>query len=325
MPIPNGTSMKVVINAMLGKAQLQRRIAEKIADQAIWVDDADAAVNELQSADALICPDHFISAKIADAIRNNSPNLRWIQLLTAGYDHAKQHGVPTQVAVCNAGPAYAPAVAAHAVALLLAVQRRIPTVLSNQARHAWDRTFTTHLTAPASSTIVVVGFGAIGCEIGRMLRAMGARIIAVTRYGLPDQHANEVERVGNLLGVLARADAIVIAAAYDESTHHLFGDREFGACKTNAVLVNIARGAIVDSRALEAALRSGAIAGAGIDVTDPEPLPQDHSLWDAPNLIITPHCAGACGPAGGERLADLVCDNLSRFVSGTPLMHVVTI
>ena len=238
--------MKIVLNATLGKAQLQRRFAEKIADQAIWVDDADAAARELQSADALICPDHFLSAKLAQAVREGSPNLRWIQLLTAGYDHAKQHGAPGHVTVCNAGPAYAPSVAAHAAALLLILQRRMPTVLSNQARHAWDRTFTTQLTVPASSTIAVVGFGAIGREIGRMLRAMGARIIAVTRRGLPDQHADEVERVDALLGVLARADAIVIAASYDQSTHHLFGDREFGACKKNAVLVNVARGAIVD-------------------------------------------------------------------------------
>jgi len=77
--------------------------------------------------------------------------------------------------------------------------------------------------------------------------------------------------------------------------------------------------------ALNAALRNGTIAGAGLDVTDPEPLPPDHPLWDAPNLIITPHCSGACGPAGGDRLADLACDNLDRFMAGTPLKHVVKI
>ena len=117
----------------------------------------------------------------------------------------------------------------------------------------------------------------------------------------------------------------MIAAPYDESTRHLLGDQEFAACKKNAILVNIARGGIVDPRALEAALRNGTISGAGIDVTDPEPLPQDDSLWDAPNLIITPHCAGACGPIAGERLADLAGDNLSRFMGGGPLLHVVAL
>jgi phosphoglycerate dehydrogenase-like enzyme len=316
--------MKVVLNASLGKAQLQKRFAEQIAGQAIWVDDADAAIGELATADALICPDHFYTEKVAATVRNASPNLRWIQLLTAGYDHAKRLGVPKHVTLCNAGHAFAPAVAMHAVALLLAVQRRIPIVLANQQRHAWDRAFTSQLTTPASSTVAVIGFGPIGREIGRLLRALGARVIAVTRRGLPDQDAEEVVAVANLHSVLARADAMVIAAPYDESTRHLFDDRAFAACKKNAILVNIARGGIVDSRALEAALRNATISGAGIDVTDPEPLPSDDPLWEAPNLIITPHCAGACGPIAGERLADLASDNLQRFMDGRPLLHVVT-
>jgi len=89
--------MKVVLNASLGKAQLQKRFAEQIAGQAIWVDDADAAIGELATADALICPDHFYSEKVAAAVRGASPNLRWIQLLTAGFDHAKRLGVPKHV------------------------------------------------------------------------------------------------------------------------------------------------------------------------------------------------------------------------------------
>ena len=191
--------MKVVLNASLGKAQLQQRFAEKIADQAIWVDDADAAIRELRSADALICPDHFYSAKIAEAVRSSSPNLRWIQLLTAGYDHAKRLGVPKQITVCNAGHAFAPAVAMHAVApscwpCSVAYQRSLPIKSGTHGIAA----FTTQLTTPASSTIAVIGFGPIGREIGRVLRALGARIIAVTRRGLPDQHADEVERVDNL-------------------------------------------------------------------------------------------------------------------------------
>src|SRR5258705_1662926 len=165
--------MKVVLHATLGKAQLQKRLTETIADQAIWVDNADAAIQELPAANAMICPDHFFSAKVADTVRARAPELRWIQLLTSGYDHIKQQGVPPQVTVCNAGQAYAPAVATHALALLLAAQRCIPTVLANQARQTWDRSFTTQLTTPASSTIAVIGFGPIGREIARLLRMLG--------------------------------------------------------------------------------------------------------------------------------------------------------
>jgi phosphoglycerate dehydrogenase-like enzyme len=317
--------MKVVLNATLGKAQLQKRFAQTIAGDAVWVDDADAAVGALASADALICPDHFYSAKVADAVQTSAPKLRWIQLTTAGYDHAKRQGVPAHVTLCNAGEAYAPAVATHAVALLLALQRRIPTVLANQPRHAWERAFTAQLTIPAAGTSAVIGFGPIGREIARMLRALGAKVVAVTRRGLPDAGADEVVPASALHDVLPRVDAIVIASPYDPSTHHLIGEREFALCRKSAVLVNIARGAIVHSGALDTALRAGTIAGAGIDVTDPEPLPPDDPLWDAPNLIITPHCAGACGALAGERLADLASDNLGRFVAGTPLRHVVTL
>jgi phosphoglycerate dehydrogenase-like enzyme len=316
-------SMKVIINGNFGKTQIQQRVADMIADQAIWVEDADAAIRELPSADALMCPDRFYSAKIAEALRNSAPKLRWIQLLTAGYDRAKQHGVPAHIAVCNAGPAYAPAVAMHAVALLLALQRRIPTILTNQKRHAWDRTCTAELTTPASSTIAVIGFGPIGREIGRLLRALGARVVAVTRRGLPDPNADEIVPVDHLRDVLKRTDALVVAASSDDSTRGLIGERELSACKKTAVLVNIARGALVDARALGAALRNGTIAGAGLDVTDPEPLPADDPLWDAPNLIVTPHCAGECGATARKRIADLACENLRRFIDGASLMHVV--
>src|SRR5262249_46232900 len=139
-------AMKVVLNASLGKAQLQKRFAEAIADQAVWADDADSAIAELKSADALVCQDSFFSERVAGGVRHDAPKMRWIQLTTAGYDHVKRHGVPERITVCNAGEAYAPAVATHALALLLAAQRRIATALSQEQRHAWDRGFTAQLT-----------------------------------------------------------------------------------------------------------------------------------------------------------------------------------
>ena len=317
--------MKVLVTARLGEAELKRRLAAQVGDQVIWVADGDAMIPELASADVLICPDNFYSTKLAEAVRRDAPKLALIQLLTAGFDHAKRQGVPAHVTLCNAGEAYASAVATHAITLLLALQRHIPTTLANQGRHAWDRAFTPQLTMPAASTIVVVGLGPIGREIARILRAFGARVIGVTRRGLPDPSADEVVAAGALRDVLPRADAIVIAAPLDESTRNLIDARALAACRKTAVLVNVARGGIVEPRALATALRSFAIAGAGLDVTDPEPLPPNDPLWDAPNLIVSPHCAGASGAASGERLADLVCANLARFMRGEKLQHVVTL
>jgi phosphoglycerate dehydrogenase-like enzyme len=316
--------MKVVVTASLGKGQLQKRLAETIGDKAIWVDDPAAAAKELRDADALLCPDHFF-AKIAEAVRTDAPKLRWIQLLTSGYDHAKRLGVPERITVCNAGEAYAPAVATHAVTLLLALQRQMPAALANQPKHVWNKDFAAQAIIPAGRTIVVVGLGPIGREIARLLRAFGARIVAVTQHGRPDPQADEVVAVDRLAEVLPRADAVMLAAPYNESTRHLIGAREFALCKKTAILVNISRGGMVDAPALIAALKCGAIAGAGIDVTDPEPLPADDPLWDAPNLIITPHYAGACGPSAGDRLAELTCANLIRFCDGAPLQHTVPV
>src|SRR5215475_647304 len=317
--------MKVLVSARLGEAEIKRRLAEQIGSQAIWVQDGDAMIPELPSAHVLICPDDYYSTKLAEAVRRDAPKLAFIQLLTAGFDHAKRQGVPPHVTLCNAGAAYAASVATHAMTLLLALQRQIPIVFANQARHAWDRAFTPQLTMPAATTVIVVGLGPIGREIARLMRAFGAVVIGVTRRGLPDASADEVVPASALRDVLPRADAIVIAAPYDETTRHLVGAPELAVCKKSVVLVNVARGGIVEPRALEAALRSGAIAGAGLDVTDPEPLPPNDPLWDAPNLIITPHCAGASGAASGERLADLVSGNLARFMRGEPLQHVVTL
>src|SRR5690349_100614 len=149
--------MKVLVTARLGEAELKRRLAEQAGLQAIWIQDGDAMIPELPSADVLICPDNFYSAKLAEAVRHDAPKLALIQLLTAGFDHAKRQGVPASVTLCNAGEAYAASVATHAIALLLALQRRISTALANQGRHAWDRAFTPQLTMPAASTVIVIG------------------------------------------------------------------------------------------------------------------------------------------------------------------------
>src|SRR5215475_4607692 len=215
--------MKVLVTARLGEAELKRRLAEQVGEQAIWVQDGDAMIPELPSADVLICPDNFYSAKLADAVRRDAPKLAFIQLLTAGYDHAKRQGVPAHVTLCNAGEAYAAAVATHAIALLLALQRHVPTALANQTRRTWDRAFTPQLTMPAASTVIVVGLGPIGREIARLMCAFGAHVIGVTHRGQPDASADEVVPASALRDVLPRADAIVIAGPYDETTRHLVG------------------------------------------------------------------------------------------------------
>lgn len=316
--------MRILLRGNLGAMQILARLKELVGNDVIAVDDDHAMAAALPEAEALLIPDSLYSVELARLLRERAKRLRWIQLLSAGYDAVIRHGIPDGVFLTNAGDAYGPPVATQAIALLLAVQRQFPVLLGNQRRHVWDRTMASRCAIPLGGTAAVIGFGHIGSEIGRLLQAHGARTIAVTRRAKPHPAADETASVTQLHAVLPRADAVMIALAAGPESRHLIGAAEFALMKRNAVFVNIARGYVVDSYALAQALREGTIAGAGIDVTDPEPLPRTHELWDAPNLIIAPHMAGASGPVMGERLARVVGENVARFLAGEAPAHLVS-
>lgn len=318
--------MKAVLRARLGAAAILKQLKALLGEDAVAVDSDAALAAAISDAEILLLPDSHYSAEVAQAVRERAKKLAWIQLLSAGYDAVIRHGLPPGVILTNAGDAYAPAVATQAIALLLGAQRQFPILFRDQQRHAWDEGGARARCAiPFGSTVAVLGFGHIGSEIGRLLRAFGAHVIALTRSAQPQQHADESLPIGELRAVLPRADAVIIAMAASHETRHLFGAREFALMKRSAVIVNIARGYIVDGAALTAALKDGAIAGAGLDVTEPEPLPARDALWDAPNLILAPHMAGASGPVMGERLAKVVGENVARRLKGEALVHVVNI
>jgi phosphoglycerate dehydrogenase-like enzyme len=318
-------AMRIVLWATFAKAELIERLRSILGDDLVVVSDLqefDAAIGD---ADALVCPDPVYNAQVAEAVRARAKRLRLLQLLTQGFEHTQSHGVPSGITVCNAGDAYSPAVAMHAVSLLLALQRRFPVMQANQIKREWNRTMSVELTSPAGATVAILGFGSIGQEIARLLRSFGAKIVSLTRGAAPHALADEALPIGQLHAMLPRADAVVIAVPLDASTRRLIGAKELALFRKTAVLVNISRGGIIDTAALVEALHSKTIAGAGLDVTDPEPLPAEHPLWAAPNLIISPHLAGAVGKTGYERLADIAAKNVDRFLAGQPLAHVVSL
>ena len=317
--------MRAVLSATLAKADFIARLRPILGDDLKVVEGEPAIVAAVPEADALFLTDFLYTEQVAAAVHAAAPRAKWLQLLTAGYDSAKQFGVPQGVIVTNMGAALAPPVATHAVMLLLALQRQLPVFTSQQSQRIWDRTPGARARIPDQTAVAVIGFGHIGREIARLLRAFGARIIAVSRSGSPHELADEAAPITRLMDVLPRADAVMIAVPLDPKTQGLIGARELNACKRSALLVNIARGPIVDTLALTNALIEGVIAGAGLDVADPEPLPADHPLWGAPNLIITPHMSGACGPLGTQRMAAVAEDNLKRFMRGEPLTNVVAL
>jgi phosphoglycerate dehydrogenase-like enzyme len=236
--------------------------------------------------------------------------VRWVQLPSAGVE-AWLGRVDGARAWTSAAGAYGLPVAEHALALMLAGTRR----LADCARAS---TWTAPPAAPLDgSTVAIVGAGGIGRALIRLLAPLDVRVVAVTRRGrdgtLPAERMHEV---------LPDAHHVVIAAPATAGTRHLIGAAELEAMREDAWLVNVARGSLVDTAALVDALARGAIAGAALDVTDPEPLPYGHPLWSEPRALITPHIAN---PPGTLRryLARHVQENVARFANGEPLLSAI--
>lgn len=264
--------------------------------------------------------------QVMAVLRAPGNTVRWMHFISAGREGYEECGWPPGVTVTYAGGGVSPAVAEHAMALLLALARRIPDLVSTVMA---TKTFDRNLVAPNArslegSTLALVGYGHIGRGVARRAKAFDMRVISVSRSAQPEADVDQAWPLSRLHEALALADAVVVAIALTPETTHLLGEAEFDACKRGALLVNVARGPVVDSAALRAALRDGRLGGAGLDVTDPEPLPPEDPLWDCPNILISPHYAGSGSPASVERLAQGVIENLHRLRAGEPLLSVVS-
>lgn len=248
--------------------------------------------------------------------------VEWVALKTAGIeDFVAADILDDRRLWTNASGFYAENVAEHALALLLAGLRQINTAV---LRH-WDKEpIDTAVRSLHGSTVAIVGAGGIGASLAPRLRACGARVVAVNRSGREVPGAHEVHRSDELDDLWGTIDHVVLAAPATPETRHMINADSLAALPAHAWVVNIARGPLVDEEALYRALADGQIAGAALDVTDPEPPAEDHPLWSLPNVIITPHVAN---PASGltRELAPWVAENLRRFAADEDLLSVVTV
>jgi phosphoglycerate dehydrogenase-like enzyme len=257
-----------------------------------------------------------------------APELHWIQTWQVGVERcvALPGLLDRGIVLTNTQRTSGVPIAEHAIALTLALARGLPTYARQQQSGTWARDGEgLRARELTGSTLLVVGLGGIGSEIARRAHGLGMRVIATrnsSREG-PDFVA-KVGLSNELLTLAAEADVIVNAAPLTPATTGLFDRDFFAAAKRGALFVNIARGASVVTEDLIEALQDGQLAGAGLDVTEPEPLPADHPLWRLPNVIITPHVA-ADSAAQGERYVLLVTENLRRYVIGEPLLNVVDV
>ncbi|MFD4428057.1 D-isomer specific 2-hydroxyacid dehydrogenase family protein [Nocardia sp. NPDC058497] len=284
---------------------------------------AGAKVCELTDADALIwtgTPGDF-PATLPAAVR-------WVQLPAAGIEDffdADVFRAHPDVLFTSAAGAFSHSVAEHALMLLLAGVRYLPEHL--RATSWQQREFFPHVGSLRGKTVTIVGAGGIGRALIPMLAPLGAHVIAVNRSGRPvtgpgippDVETVPAEQLGR---VWSHTDHVVVAAPATAQTRHLIGADELARLRPSSWVVNVARGSLLDTDALVSALSRGVIGGAGLDVTDPEPLPDGHPLWTLPNAIITPHDSNP-PQLRLAAFADHVGANIARFVKGEPLLAIV--
>ena len=291
--------------------------------QIVAVESVEAAVAEVADAQALLgfCNEAILAA---------GPELHWIQLYWAGIDACVKN--PSlhsgDKVMTNAQRIASPALSDHAIALMMALARGLDLYHTNQLQGNWEPDVGLEGAAfmeLAGRTALVVGLGGIGTQTAKRAHGLGMRVLA-TRNSRREgpQYVAYVGLADETLELARQADVVINTAPLTDATRGMFNAAFFAAMKPTAFFVSVGRGASTVTEDLVAALEKGDIAGAGLDVTDPEPLPPEHPLWTAPRVIISPHTGGRSGQ-GRDRLYRLVAENLRRYAAGDPLLSVVDI
>lgn len=254
--------------------------------------------------------------------------LKWIHVTAAGVAQLMRPDVlASGITVTNSRGIHAIPMAEHTMGMILSFARKFPASLHYQRQHQWAQQeiwdARPRPTELKGSTLVIIGFGAIGTELAKRARAFGMRVWAVTRSGHADASlADWTFPAIDLAKVLPEADYIVLAAPDTPDTHHMIGASELAAMKPSACLVNVSRGGLVDESELVAALQNGTIAGAALDVAEHEPLSQESPLWQMENVFITPHTSSVSENLW-PRQTELMLGNLDRWFSGRQLINLV--
>ena len=267
-----------------------------------------------------------------DAIIGNVPTellpaakkLRWLQLNTAGADIYCKDGVLKEgVLLTNATGAYGLALSEHLLAQLLAMMKKLYPYYDNQKKGIWRDEGS--VTSIEGATVLILGAGDIGRAFARRVKALGAYVIGVRRReGAKPVGIDEMGTMADLDSLLARADIVVSVLPGTAATRGIFDRKRFAMMKKGAYFLNIGRGNAVVTEDLIKAMAEGRLAGAALDVTDPEPLPADHALWHTPNVYITPHISGDDHlSATQDKIVQIAAHNLAAFLQGMPLENLV--
>ena len=269
--------------------------------------------------------DIYFGPPTVELVRS-APNLKWIQAPSAGVEFVAT--IPelahSDVLLTNTRGAHGASIGEHTMALLLAMTRHIPDSVRQQDRRIFDRSVLYRTCREIGGmTMGVIGFGALGRGIAQRALGMQMQVIAVDAQAVDGGGLIEtVWPASRLDDLLEQSDVVVVATPYTAETAGLLDADKLAMMKDDAYLIVVSRGGIVDEEALVDALRAGKLAGAALDVTRPEPPAPDSPLWDCPNLLLTPHTAGA-SPRKERRVVEIFRDNIQRFQKGEPLVNLV--
>jgi phosphoglycerate dehydrogenase-like enzyme len=315
-PIPLQT---IVFTMSVPDASLARLRAEFPAMRLVVADEV-AGLDE----DALRDADAIVGWNLAPETLAVARRVRWFHAAGAGVERFDLAAMAARgLIMTNSRGVSAPNMAEHVLGMMIALTRRFPRLMQAQARREW-RDHETHAEVGElqGQTVLTVGTGAVGQEVARRAAAFGLRVHGLRR-GLMALPGFDAMFSSDQLGTaLADADHVVITVPATPRTRRLFDAAAFAAMKPGAMIYNVGRGGVIDTEALIAALDSGHLAGAGLDVTDPEPLPATSPLWEMPNVLITAHTSGAT-PRYWERQLALIRDNIRRIRGGEAPRNLV--
>jgi D-2-hydroxyacid dehydrogenase (NADP+) len=330
-PHPSPSLRTVVIDMSVPEAILARFRAEfpeirfMVPSDGTATDDDSVTVRATPTEDDVRDVDAIVGWELPSHMLRAANRLRWMHAAGAGVEHYDLAQIAARgVMLTNSRGVSAPNMAEHVLGMMIALTRRFPRLLRAQIQHEWrDEATHREVGELQGQTVLIAGMGEVGRAVAQRAVAFGMRVNGLRRRadGLPAGF-DQVFAIGDLHAALANADHVVVTLPNTPRSAGLFDAAAFAAMKPGAAIYNVGRGPVIDTAALIAALASGHLGGAGLDVTDPEPLPADSPLWDMENVLITAHTSGAT-PRYWERQADLIAENIRRIQRGDAPRNLV--
>ncbi len=312
--------MKILIHFGFDESQIEelRELADRCGSHQVLLASAEEEAL-LIAADIEVILGHF-----PEPVTQAASSLRWIQSFSAGMDKLLYPSIieRDEVTISNMAGLYAPQGGEHAWALLLALARGMLPSIRNMTPREWKGGVSTEITG---TTLGILGLGGFGQETAQRAAGFDMRLIGLDPIRLePENGFSEVRTPTkeNLHWMLSESDSVVVACPLTAETHHMIGAEELAQMKSSAYLICTSRGGIIEENALAEALQNGTIAGSGIDVTEVEPLPEESPLWDAPNLILTPHRAGS-SQHRPRKTFEFFRDQLERYLTGETPRNII--